>query len=138
MGVQIGSFSFDVACMQCGHPHSHQQVPFACVAMRIASRVLCGLGLNTPTGHARKEARPLRNFECLAERRVRRLTQEAEVVVVDQEGAAVTLQLPDVLQRNVKCKGRAFCSVWKKHSALYACIFLTNELLLNLRHRKIS
>ena len=25
-------FSFDVACMQCGHPHSHQQVPFACIA----------------------------------------------------------------------------------------------------------
>ena len=24
-------FPFDVACVQCGHPHSHQQVPFACV-----------------------------------------------------------------------------------------------------------
>ena len=39
-------FSFDVACMQCmqcGHPHSHQQVPFACVALGVASRVLCGL-----------------------------------------------------------------------------------------------
>ncbi len=24
--------SFDVACMQCGHSHSHQQVPFAWVA----------------------------------------------------------------------------------------------------------
>ncbi len=24
--------SFDAACEQCGHPHSHQQVPFACVA----------------------------------------------------------------------------------------------------------
>ena len=32
-------FSFDVACVQCGH-HSHQQVLLACVA----SRVLCGLG----------------------------------------------------------------------------------------------
>ncbi len=38
-------FSFDVAYMQCGHPHSHQQVPFACIALRIASRVLWGLGL---------------------------------------------------------------------------------------------
>ncbi len=37
-------FSFDVACVQCGHPYSHQQVPFACVALRVASRVLCGLG----------------------------------------------------------------------------------------------
>ncbi len=27
-------FSFDVACVQCGHPHSHQQFPFACVALR--------------------------------------------------------------------------------------------------------
>ena len=35
-------FSFDVACVQCGHPHSHQQVPFA---LRVASRVLCGYGL---------------------------------------------------------------------------------------------
>ncbi len=24
--------SFDVACMQCGYSHSHQQVPFTCVA----------------------------------------------------------------------------------------------------------
>ncbi len=23
--------SFDVACVQCGYSHSHQQVPFACV-----------------------------------------------------------------------------------------------------------
>ena len=38
-------FSFDVACVQCGHPHSHQQVPFPCIALRIASRILCGLGL---------------------------------------------------------------------------------------------
>ncbi len=38
-------FSFDVACMQCGHPNSHQQVPFACMALCVASRVLCGLGL---------------------------------------------------------------------------------------------
>ncbi len=39
--------SFDVACVQCGHPHSHQQVPFAGVALHVASRVLCGLGLTT-------------------------------------------------------------------------------------------
>ncbi len=39
-------FSFDVACVQCGHPHSHRQIPFACVALRITSHVLCGLGLN--------------------------------------------------------------------------------------------
>ena len=38
-------FSFDVACMQCGHPHSYQQIPFACVAMRVTSRVLCGWGV---------------------------------------------------------------------------------------------
>ncbi len=38
--------SFDVACVQYGHPHSHQQVPFACVALRIESCILCGLGLN--------------------------------------------------------------------------------------------
>ncbi len=38
-------FFFDVASVQCGHPHSHQQVPFACIALRVASRVLCGLGL---------------------------------------------------------------------------------------------
>ncbi len=38
-------FSFDVACVQCGHPHSHRQVPFACIALRVASHVLCGLGL---------------------------------------------------------------------------------------------
>ena len=38
-------FSFVVACVQCGHPHSHQQVPFACVALHVVSRVLCGLGL---------------------------------------------------------------------------------------------
>ena len=44
-------FSFDVACLQCGHPHSHQQVPFAFVALRIASRVLCGLG---PTFYERR------------------------------------------------------------------------------------
>ncbi len=30
-------FSFDVACVQCGHPHSHQQVPFACIALHVAS-----------------------------------------------------------------------------------------------------
>ena len=24
--------SFDVACVQCGHPHSHQLVPFVCIA----------------------------------------------------------------------------------------------------------
>ncbi len=41
---KLERFSFDVACMQCGHPHSHQQVPFACVALCIASHVLCGLG----------------------------------------------------------------------------------------------
>ncbi len=37
-------FSFDVACVQCGHPHSHQQVPFACVTLHVASCILCGLG----------------------------------------------------------------------------------------------
>ncbi len=31
--------SFDVACVQCGHPHSHQQIPFACGALHVASRV---------------------------------------------------------------------------------------------------
>ena len=35
----------DVACVQCGYSHWQQQVPFACVALRVASRVLCGLGL---------------------------------------------------------------------------------------------
>ena len=30
------------------HPHSHQQVPFARVALHVASRVLCGLGLTVP------------------------------------------------------------------------------------------
>ena len=29
---QFARKSFDVACMQCGHPHSPQQVPFPCVA----------------------------------------------------------------------------------------------------------
>ncbi len=42
---KLEHFSFDIACVQCGHPHSHQQVPFACVALCVASRVLCGLGL---------------------------------------------------------------------------------------------
>ena len=45
MRAQIKRFSFDIACVQCGHPHSLQQVPFACVALRVASCVLCGLGL---------------------------------------------------------------------------------------------
>ncbi len=31
--------------MQCGHPHSYEHVPFACIALRVASSVLCGLGL---------------------------------------------------------------------------------------------
>ena len=34
--------SFDVACVQCGHPHSHQQVPFACVARARARPVWIG------------------------------------------------------------------------------------------------
>ena len=39
MRAQIGMrFSFDVACVQCGHPHLHQQVPFARVALRVALR----------------------------------------------------------------------------------------------------
>ncbi len=29
---KLDRFSFDVACVQCGYSHSHQQVPFACVA----------------------------------------------------------------------------------------------------------
>ncbi len=42
---KLERFSFDVACLQCGHLHSHQQVPFAGVALCIASHILCGLGL---------------------------------------------------------------------------------------------
>ena len=33
--MRVGKFdskSFDVGCVQCGYSHSHQQVPFACVA----------------------------------------------------------------------------------------------------------
>ena len=33
-------FSFDVTCMQCGHSHSHQQVPFACVPL-VSHPVFC-------------------------------------------------------------------------------------------------
>ncbi len=36
---KLDCFSFDVACMQCGHPHSCQQVPFACIALCCASCV---------------------------------------------------------------------------------------------------
>ena len=43
--------SFDVACVQYGHPHSHQQVPFACVVFRI----LCGWGLTTTRDSAALE-----------------------------------------------------------------------------------
>ncbi len=43
---KLEHFSFDVACVQCGYPHSHQQVQFARVALRIASCVLRGLGLS--------------------------------------------------------------------------------------------
>ena len=39
-------FSFDVACLQCGHSHSHQQVPFTCITLCVTSHILCGLGLN--------------------------------------------------------------------------------------------
>ncbi len=42
---KLEHFSFDVASVQCGHPHSHRQVPFARVVLCFASRVLCGLGL---------------------------------------------------------------------------------------------
>ncbi len=42
---KLEHFSFNVACIQCGHPHSHQQVPFVCVALHVASCILCGLGL---------------------------------------------------------------------------------------------
>ncbi len=42
---KLECFSFYVACMQCGHPHSHQQVLFACIALCVASCILCGLGL---------------------------------------------------------------------------------------------
>ncbi len=41
-------FSFDVACVQCGHPHSHQQVLFACVMLRVASRVDWASGCSVP------------------------------------------------------------------------------------------
>ena len=34
---KLEPFPFDVSCMQCGYPYSHQQVPFACIALRIAS-----------------------------------------------------------------------------------------------------
>ncbi len=47
--AQIRTFPFDVACLQCGHPHSHQQVPVACMALHVASRILCGLGLISGT-----------------------------------------------------------------------------------------
>ena len=62
-------FSFDVACLQCGCLHSHQQVPFACVALRVvASRVLCGLGLMTITEKKTRApispARPKNPFLC--------------------------------------------------------------------------
>ncbi len=30
---KLERFSFDVACVHCGHPHSHQQVPFARVTL---------------------------------------------------------------------------------------------------------
>ncbi len=33
---KLERFSFDVACLQCGHPYSHQQVPFACIALCVA------------------------------------------------------------------------------------------------------
>ena len=39
-------FSFDVACVQCEHS-LWQQVPFAYIALRVASCVLCDLGLYT-------------------------------------------------------------------------------------------
>ncbi len=44
---KLEHFPFDVAWVQCGHPHSHQQVPFPCIALRVASCVLCGLGLRS-------------------------------------------------------------------------------------------
>ncbi len=44
---KLECFSFDVACMQCGHPHLHEQVPFARIPLRVASRVLCVLGLTS-------------------------------------------------------------------------------------------
>ncbi len=50
--VNWNIFSFDVACVQCGYPHSHQQVPFAHVALHVASRVLCGLGSGWHLGQA--------------------------------------------------------------------------------------
>ena len=40
--AQIRSFSFDVACVQCGHPHSHQQAPFACIVHRVPPPVWIG------------------------------------------------------------------------------------------------
>ncbi len=38
---KLEHFSFDVACLQCGHPHLHQQVPFACVASCVDWAVKC-------------------------------------------------------------------------------------------------
>ena len=42
---KLECFSFDVASMQCEHSHWWQQIPFACVALWVASHVLCELGL---------------------------------------------------------------------------------------------
>ena len=62
---KLECFSFDVACVWCGHPHSHQQVPFAWVALRVASRVLCGLGLSIET-FLRPVIRPTQNQQQCA------------------------------------------------------------------------
>ena len=51
-------FSFDVACLQCGHSHSHQQVPFACVALHVPSCILCGLGHRLGNSSVRFLERP--------------------------------------------------------------------------------
>ncbi len=60
---KLECFSFDVACVQCGHPHSHQQVPFACIALRVASCILCGLGLSVS---GQKAERPRVMFVSLS------------------------------------------------------------------------
>ncbi len=61
--------SFDIACVQCGHPHSHQQVPFACVArvrpvwMRPKiSGITCSVW-DKSAGGCRKSARDFPNLQ---------------------------------------------------------------------------
>ena len=46
--AQIQTFFLWCCCVQCGHPHSHQQVPL--LALRV--RVLCGLGPGLCESHS--------------------------------------------------------------------------------------